>query len=69
MSPLGKGQKRRLVPLGEPALDALDAYLRVRTAHPRAALSTALFLSPRGGPLTRQGVWKMLGAYARGIPA
>jgi integrase/recombinase XerD len=67
VSPLGKGQKRRLVPLGEPALDAVDAYLRVRGAHPRAALSTALFLSPRGGPLTRQGVWKLLGIYARGV--
>jgi integrase/recombinase XerD len=66
VAPLGKGQKRRLVPLGEHALDALDAYLRVRSEHPRAAASNAVFLSPRGGPLTRQGVWKMLGGYARG---
>ena len=66
VAPLGKGQKRRLVPLGEHALDALDAYLRVRGEHPRAAGSTAVFLSPRGGPLTRQAVWKMLGGYARG---
>ena len=66
VAPFGKGQKRRLVPLGEHALDALDAYLRVRGEHPRAAVSTALFLSPRGGPLTRQAVWKMLGGYARG---
>lgn len=67
VSPFGKGQKRRLVPLGEHALDALDAYLHVRGAHPRAAGSSALFLSPRGGPLTRQAVWKMLGGYARGV--
>jgi integrase/recombinase XerD len=66
VSAFGKGQKRRLVPLGETALDAVDAYLKVRGEHPRAALSSALFLSPRGGPLTRQGVWKLLGAYARG---
>ena len=64
---LGKGQKRRLVPLGEPALEALDAYLDLRAAHPRAAASSALFLSPRGGPLTRQAVWKLLTAYARGV--
>jgi integrase/recombinase XerD len=63
---LGKGGKRRVVPLGEPALDALDAYLEKRRAHPRAAASPALFLSPRGGALTRQGVWKLLTAYARG---
>jgi integrase/recombinase XerD len=67
VSAFGKGGKRRLVPLGEPALDALDAYLRVRGEHPRAAASSALFLSPRGGPLTRQAVWKMLGIYARGV--
>lgn len=66
VSAFGKGQKRRLVPLGEHALDAIDAYLRVRGESPKAASSTALFLSPRGGALTRQAVWKMLGGYARG---
>ncbi len=64
---LGKGGKRRIVPLGEMALDAVDAYLKVRSAHPKALATTALFLSPRGKPLTRQGVWKLLGIYARGV--
>jgi integrase/recombinase XerD len=64
---LGKGQKRRLVPLGEPALAAIDAYLELRKGLPRAAGSSVLFLSPRGGPLTRQAVWKMLLRYARGV--
>lgn len=67
VSAFGKGGKRRLVPLGEPALDALDAYLEVREEHPHAARTRALFLSPRGGALTRQAVWKMLGGYARGV--
>ncbi|APR75253.1 Site-specific recombinase XerD [Minicystis rosea] len=67
VAPFGKGQKRRLVPLGEVALEALDAYLEVRGEHPRAATSTTLFLSPRGGALTRQAVWKALGIYARGV--
>lgn len=67
VSAFGKGQKRRLVPLGEPALEALDAYLALRSLHPRAATTGALFLSPRGGPLTRQAVWKLLTAYARGV--
>ncbi len=62
---LGKGGKRRLVPLGEPALNALDAYLEVRAAHPKALSSSVLFLSPRGKGLTRQGVWKLITAYAR----
>jgi integrase/recombinase XerD len=63
--PLGKGQKRRLVPLGEPALDALDAYLKERALHPRAAATAVVFLSPRGGPLTRQAAWKLITRYAR----
>ena len=60
----GKGGKRRLVPVGEVALDALTVYLRdVRTK--RATTSAVLFLSPRGGALTRQGFWKLLKRYAR----
>jgi integrase/recombinase XerD len=65
--PLGKGQKRRLVPLGEPALDALDAYLKERAEHPRAAGTAVVFLSPRGGPLTRQAAWKLITRYARSV--
>ncbi len=66
VSAFGKGGKRRLVPLGEPALDALDAYLAVRATHPRAASTTVLFLSPRGRAMTRQGFWKLVLRYARG---
>jgi integrase/recombinase XerD len=66
VSALGKGGKRRLVPLGEVALEHVEAYLRdVRpsVARPTEAI---LFVSPRGGPLTRQGFWKLLKAYALG---
>lgn len=66
VSAFGKGGKRRLVPLGEPALAALDAYFVERDAHPRAAATKAVFLSPRGGPLTRQAIWKLLKRYALG---
>jgi integrase/recombinase XerD len=44
----------------------LDRYLddvRPRQSSPR---ETVLFVSPRGGNLTRQGVWKLIKAYARG---
>jgi integrase/recombinase XerD len=69
VSVLGKGHKRRLVPIGEHALLAIDSYLKtVRVnAPPRAGRdANVLFLSPRGGPLTRQGFWKLLRRYARG---
>jgi len=56
----GKGGKQRLVPVGRPALAALDAYLvrgRPALATGRAA---AVFLNVRGGRLSRQSAWKVL---------
>jgi integrase/recombinase XerD len=76
VSALGKGKKRRLVPLGEVALDHLAAYLEARAldtftkAERRGAggheISQLLFPSPRGGKLTRQAFWKIVGRTARG---
>jgi integrase/recombinase XerD len=58
----GKGGKQRLVPIGRPALAALDAYL-VR-ARPGLALhgrgTPAVFLNQRGGRLSRQSAWQVL---------
>ncbi|HET7541553.1 MAG TPA: tyrosine recombinase, partial [Polyangiaceae bacterium] len=72
VSALGKGGKRRLVPLGNIALDHLQAYLEARSeqaapARPARGRPDVLFPSPRGGPLTRQGFWKIVARYARGI--
>ncbi len=76
VSAFGKGGKRRLVPLGSLTLDHVQAYLQAREsagdgadAAPRARKPgpEVLFPSPRGGPLTRQGFWKIVGRYARGI--
>ncbi|MEB2313806.1 MAG: tyrosine recombinase XerD [Sorangiineae bacterium] len=67
----GKGGKRRLVPVGEIALDHLTAYLEARRAREEARPSArrppsaVLFESPRGGALTRQAFWKLTGRYAR----
>jgi integrase/recombinase XerD len=76
VSALGKGKKRRLVPLGEVALDHLAAYLAAREAEAtakairlggrNAKVSQILFPSPRGGKLTRQAFWKIVGRTARG---
>jgi integrase/recombinase XerD len=65
VAPLGKGQKRRFVPVGEVALAHLSAYLKdVRPRQARRS-ETTLFVSPRGGAFTRQGFWKLLKRYAR----
>jgi integrase/recombinase XerD len=63
---LGKGDKRRLIPVGEQALDWLREYLEAR-ALDASAQSTLLFPSPRGRALTRQGFWKIIGNYSRAV--
>ena len=64
----GKGGKERLVPVGAQARRALAAYLtRARPVLARAGRGRggpALFLNARGGRLTRQGAWGVLGAVA-----
>ncbi len=64
----GKGSKERLVPFGQMAAAALDAYL----VRGRPALATAgsgnpaVFLNARGGRLSRQSAWTVL-ARAAGV--
>jgi integrase/recombinase XerC len=53
---LGKGAKRRSVPVGAKALEALAAWQAVRGA----AADAALFVGPRGRRMTAQAVWKAL---------
>lgn len=58
----GKGGKQRLVPIGRPAVQALDAYLvRGRPDLARRGRGTpAIFLNARGGRLSRQSAWQVL---------
>ena len=65
LSAFGKGQKRRIVPIGEHARQALGQYLaevRPRWARPS---SRACFLTARGKPMTRQSFWSIVKKYAR----
>jgi len=58
---MGKGGKERVVPIGRPARTALEAYLtRERPRLLRGRPSPFVFLGPRGRPLTRQAVWKLV---------
>jgi integrase/recombinase XerD len=62
----GKGNKQRLVPVGDAALRQVEAYLaggRERLLKGRP--SRYLFVTARGGCLTRQAFWKLLAGYGR----
>ena len=63
---LGKGSKERLSPLGEEAVEWVERYQRdARSLLLGSRRSDALFVTPRGGPMTRQGFWKLVQRYAQ----
>jgi integrase/recombinase XerD len=67
---IGKGNKERLVPMGEHAAEWIARYQRdgrpALAARARsAARAQRLFLNARGGPLSRVGFWKILKAHGR----
>ncbi len=59
---LGKGNKYRSCPLWPETVEALDAYLKQRTAKDPA--DHQLFLNANGAPITRFGVRHIMGKYA-----
>jgi integrase/recombinase XerD len=58
--PLGKGSKERIVPIGRPAVEALNRYLARGRPHLDRRHRAELFLNARGGPLTRAGAFLIL---------
>ncbi len=62
---VGKGDKERLVPVGDQALELLFRYLReARPMHDPNALAPAVFVSRRGTAMTRQNFWQRLRDHA-----
>jgi len=62
----GKGSKERLVPVGRTAARAVAHYLRRGRPHLVGERTEArLFVNFRGGPLTRQGLYKIIGRHAQ----
>jgi integrase/recombinase XerD len=62
---MGKGSKERLVPFGEEARRWIERYLRdARAAILDAQRSDALFVTGRGGAMTRQMFWKLIKRHA-----
>jgi integrase/recombinase XerD len=61
----GKGSKERLVPFGDEAGDWLSRYLKdARGVILGGQVSDALFVTARGGPMTRQMFWKLIKKHA-----
>jgi integrase/recombinase XerD len=62
----GKGSKERVVPIGQSAVRATRQYLeRGRPALVKGAAVPNLFVNFRGGPLTRQGLYKIVRRHAQ----
>ena len=62
----GKGNKTRLVPIGQAAITAIETYLsiaRPKLLSPKSG--AAIFLSVRGHPLTPARIWQLVLLYAK----
>ena len=68
---MGKGDKERLVPIGESALDAVQRYMEnARLELSGGQPADVIFISQKTKPLTRQGFWQIIKRYGVkvGIP-
>jgi integrase/recombinase XerD len=62
----GKGNKQRIVPVGRSAIEMVELYLTTaRASLLRGRPSPYLFITARGGPLTRQAFWKLIGLHGK----
>jgi len=67
---IGKGDKERVVPLGEPAINAVRRYRdgvpgRSTLLRTSGQAKNVLFLNVRGGPLSRMGAWRIIHSYVQ----
>ncbi|MEN6358487.1 MAG: site-specific tyrosine recombinase XerD [Smithellaceae bacterium] len=63
---MGKGSKERVVPVGKTAYDCVRRYVdEARPAFVKSKATDVLFLTRFGRAFTRQGLWKIIIAYAK----
>jgi len=62
---MGKGSKERIVPIGNPAKNAVREWMeKGRPGMLKQMISPYLFVARAGNPMTRQGFWKIVKKYA-----
>jgi len=62
----GKGNKQRVVPVGRSAVEAVRRYMEsARGRLLKGRGSRYLFVTARGGAMTRQAFWKLLGVHGK----
>ena len=60
------GKRRRIIPMGKKAIQALQKYItHARRDMLKDKHSNILFVNCNGAPFTRQGLWKIIKAYAK----
>jgi integrase/recombinase XerD len=62
---LGKGSKERSIPLGRSAITWIERYLPIRRKWLGQRSSPRLFITPNGGMLQRQSLWKRVVRYGQ----
>jgi len=63
---MGKGNKERIVPIGDEAIRLIEKYIRdSRPVILGIRMSEYLFISKKGGMLNRKSVWRLLKGYAK----
>ncbi len=62
---IGKGMKERVIPFGDKAHDSLRRYINeVRDSFKKDPYEQTVFLTYRGTPFSRKGIWKNIKKYA-----
>jgi len=62
----GKGNKQRLVPMGQTAMSAIEAYVTGgRPVILKGRMSRYVFVTNRGSKMTRQAFWKLLAVHGK----
>ena len=62
----GKGNKQRLVPMGQAAMAAIEVYVTGgRPAILKGRASRYVFVTSRGSRMTRQAFWKLLAGHGK----